>query len=151
VIRQSLRAENGAPALPVLPWLFAADRADHLHREVEPALARGAWVISDRYYHSSLAYQSLTLPIERVHALNADFRVPDLTVYLDVPVQVCLARISDRPEKEIFEEQSRLEAIAASYRRVNAFLRARGERIVDVDGTQRPEAVLAAIVAEIDR
>src|SRR5262249_48635759 len=37
--------------------LFAADRLDHLQREVEPALARGAVVVSDRWYHSSLAYQ----------------------------------------------------------------------------------------------
>ncbi len=75
LIRSSLRAEPDSPAETSLPWLFAADRAEHLTRVIEPALARGAWVISDRYYHSSLAYQSLVQPLERLLALNP-FRAP---------------------------------------------------------------------------
>jgi dTMP kinase len=149
VIRQVLRAEAGSPDVHALPWLFAADRADHLWRTVEPALARGEWVVSDRYYHSSLAYQSLTLPLERVHALNADFRVPHVTIFLAVPVDVCLERISGRPEKEIYEERDRLVKIEAAYRRVNDFLRARGEPIVELDGTRPPDEVEAAVRATV--
>ena len=150
VIRASLRADPDAPAVETLPWLFAADRADHLHREIEPALARGEWVVSDRYYHSSLAYQSLTLPLERVHALNADFRAPDLTLFLAVPVEVCLQRLEGRPTREIYEERDRLARIAASYDRVMGFLRDRGENIAILDGSASVDAVEAAIAAQVN-
>ncbi len=78
--------------------LFAADRMDHVGREIEPALARGEWVISDRYVGSSLAYQSLTAPGEVVEALgwianlNRFAAKPDLTVVLDVPADAAEAR-----------------------------------------------------------
>jgi dTMP kinase len=131
--------------------LFAADRADHLAHEIEPALARGETVISDRYIPSSLAYQSLTLPLERVFALNADFRVPDLTLFLEVPVDTCLLRIASRPSQEIFEERRQLEKIAQSYQQVFDFLRSRGERIVRIDGTASPGGVLEELVQEAER
>jgi dTMP kinase len=149
LIRTTLRDEPGAPDLRALPWLFAADRADHLYRTIEPALARGEWVVSDRYFHSSLAYQSLTLPLARVVELNADFRTPDLTIFLDVPVDRCLARIADRPEREIYEEAGRLTAIAASYHRVIELLRDRGQPIVTLDGTRSIEEVERAIQAAL--
>jgi dTMP kinase len=155
VIRQVLRADPGAPDPRTLPWLFAADRADHLTRTVEPALAEGTIVLSDRYYHSSLAYQSLTMPLERVHALNAGFRAPDLTLFLDVPVDVCLDRIARRAAKtgektEIFEVRERLIQIDASYRVVLDLLRARGEPIAVLDGCEPPERVAAAIREAVD-
>lgn len=152
VIRRVLRAEPDAPLPATLPWLFAADRADHLHREIEPALAAGRVVVSDRYYHSSLAYQSLELPLARVHALNADFRTPDLTLFLDVSIDVCLARIGSRGEaREIFEQRDRLEQIDAAYREVLALLERHGEPIVRIDGEQAPDEVAAAIAAHVAR
>ena len=129
-----------------LPWLFAADRSDHLFRTVEPALARGATVVSDRYYHSSLAYQSLTMPLEQVAALNR-FRAPDLTVFLDVPVDVCLERIGRRGgPREIYERRDRLQRIAEAYEAVLDLVMARGEHVVRLDGTRSPEAVHNAIL-----
>lgn len=150
IIRTTLRAEVNAPAEATLPWLFAADRADHLHRTVLPALQEGACVVTDRYFHSSLAYQSLSIPLDEVWGLNQGFRVPDLTVFLRVPVDECLRRIGDRQIREIFEEKSRLDAIAASYERVVDFLRAKGHRIVDVDGTAPQERVAEAILALVE-
>jgi len=151
VLRRSLRGEPDAPPPSVLPWLFAADRADHLVREIEPALSRGEVVISDRYIPSSLAYQSLTLPLEEVFALNASFRVPDLTLFLEVPVDTCLLRIASRPSQEIFEERRQLEKIAKSYLQVCHFLRSRGERVVRIDGTASPSEVLEELVVEAER
>ena len=150
LIRRVLRAEPDAPDVRTLPWLFAADRADHLYGKVLPTLDSGKWVVSDRYLHSSLAYQSLTLPLERVHALNADFLSPDLTFFLDVPVDVCLTRMDGRSEREIFEHREQLEQISASYTRVLDFLEAKGQRIVRLDGTQSPEAVTGVILAAVD-
>lgn len=147
LIRSTLRREPGAVDPSCLPWMFAADRADHLHRTVEPALADGAVVIADRYLHSSLAYQSLDLPLEEVFALNQRFRVPDRTVLLDVPVDVCLARIDARgAARELFEEHERLERIAEAYDRVVERLIARGDTIVRVAGVGSPRAVLERVI-----
>jgi dTMP kinase len=151
IIRQVLHADLQAPNVQTLPWLFAADRADHLFRTVLPTLDAGRWVVSDRYLHSSLAYQSLTLPLERVHALNADFRIPDLTVFLDVPVDVCLHRMEGRSEREIFEHRDQLERISASYGRVIDLLRQRGDRIEVLAGTEPVEAVTQAILDAMAR
>ena len=146
IIRQVLGADPDAPRMESLPWLFAADRSDHLFRTVEPALARGATVVSDRYYHSSLAYQSLTMPLEQVAALNR-FRAPDLTVFLDVPVDVCLERIGRRGgPREIYERRDRLQRIAEAYEAVLDLVMERGEHVVRLDGTRSPEAVHNAIL-----
>ncbi|TVQ93358.1 MAG: dTMP kinase [Deltaproteobacteria bacterium] len=151
LIRQTLRMEPGAIPPSCLPWLFAADRADHLARKVEPALASGAVVITDRYLHSSLAYQSLELGLEQVFALNQAFLVPDLTIFFDVPVEVCLTRIDARGGvREIFEERSRLEQIATSYEAVLRRLEARGDPIERIDGTGTIEQVSARIDALVD-
>lgn len=146
LIRAALRRQEGAVDVATLPWMFAADRADHLARLVEPSLASGSWVISDRYLHSSMAYQSLDIGMDAVFALNAAFRVPDLTLFIDVPVDTCLARIEARGgEREIFEERTRLERIDRAYRAVLSRLEARGDPIVSVDGSGSIDAVSRAV------
>ena len=158
IIRDTLRRRPGAPLPATLPYLFVADRSDHLNRTVEPALASRKVVVSDRYYHSSLAYQSLELPLERVHALNSDFRTPDLTIFLEVPVEECLARITSRgeetgEEREIFEERERLTRIAAAYEATITRLEEAGEPILRLDGTRGIEElareILAAVLARV--
>lgn len=149
IIRDVLRGDQRAPTVETLPWLFAADRADHLSRRVEPALKRGAYVVSDRYYHSSLAYQSLTLPLDQVAALNA-FRSPHITFFIDVPVDVCLERISKRGgELEIYEKRDKLERIAEAYEKVMTLVRSRGETVIRIDGTQSAKDVHADILAVV--
>ena len=150
IIRQTLVGQADAPTVESLPWMFAADRADHLHRTVEPALARNTVVVSDRYVPSSLAYQSLTLPLEDVLALNARFRVPDLLIMVDVPVDTCLQRIQSRSDhRDIYERKDQLERIHAAYERVLARLAQRGDPIVRVDGTQDMDTVAASIATHI--
>lgn len=79
---------------------FAA-RADHLARVIEPALARGAWVLCDRFADSTMAYQGYAQGVgpETVRTLT-DMVVgktqPDLTLILDLPVDVGLARAAER-------------------------------------------------------
>jgi len=77
--------------------LFAAQRAQHVARVIRPALARGDWVVCARYADSSLAYQGAAYgndPVEmrRLQAFATGGLVPDLTILLDVPVEVGLAR-----------------------------------------------------------
>jgi len=151
LIRQALRGQDGAVHRSTLPWMFAADRADHLTRLVEPSLGAGADVISDRYLHSSLAYQSLDRDLDQVYALNAPFRAPDLTLFVGVPVQACLDRIEARGGvREIFEKREQLEAISRQYDTVLDLLAGRGDRIVHIDGDAPISTVQARILAAVD-
>lgn len=146
IIRATLRGEAGAPPPTALPWLFAADRAVHVQTTVAEALARGAWVVSDRYLPSSLAYQSVDHPLDHVDALNRTFRVPDLVVYLDVPVSTCVERVSARGGAvELFEERQALEVISARYDAVRTLLTGRGEPWTVVDGDAPVDAVADAV------
>ncbi len=77
--------------------LFAAQRAQHVARVIRPALARGEWVVCARYADSSLAYQGAAYgndpgEMRRLQAFATGGLVPDLTILLDVPVEVGLAR-----------------------------------------------------------
>ncbi|MGC6491345.1 MAG: dTMP kinase [Myxococcota bacterium] len=145
-IRRVLRREEGAVHRSTLPWMFAADRADHLSRLVDPALQRGEWVISDRYLHSSLAYQSLDRALEEVWELNHRFRAPDLTLFVAVSVDTCLERMARRGgTAELFEQREALQRVAASYERVMARLQERGDTIVRIDGDAPIESVTTAI------
>ena len=136
LIRQVLNGDPLAPSIETLPWLFAADRADHIYGEIQPALEAGTWVVSDRYYHSSLAYQSLHHPLEEVDALNRQFRTPDLTIFLEISVDDALTRIEKRGEaREVYEQREHLERIAAAYGEVIRLLGSRGEPILRMDAT----------------
>jgi len=152
-IRQTLNPNHEASCVgdAVLPFLFAGDRRDHLDREIIPALQRGAAVVTDRYYHSSLAYQSLAIGLPAVATLNERFRAPDLTVFLDLDPEVSLARIESRGETlERFEALDRLRQIHEAYEAVLVHCRARGERVVSIDASATPEDIHAAIVTEIE-
>jgi dTMP kinase len=148
LLREMLAGAHQPVDATTLGLLFAADRADHLQREIEPGLARGAVVVSDRYYHSSLAYQN-DAGFEWVQQLNERARRPDLTLLLEVPVDVAAARraADGRPE-ELFDRLETQRRVAEGYRRVVAELRGR-ERIEVVDGTQSLDAVAAAILAHV--
>jgi dTMP kinase len=130
----------------VLPYLFAADRRDHLDREIVPALQRGAVVITDRYYHSSLAYQSLAIGLPQVAALNERFQMPDLTIYLYLQPEECLARIQRRgATMERFEALDRLRQISDAYESVLVHCKARGERIERINAIGTPQEVAQVI------
>lgn len=78
--------------------LFSAARAQLLSEKIEPALAAGKWVILDRFYDSTTAYQGYgraILPIEQIHLLNnlaTNNLVPDLTFYLDINLDTSIER-----------------------------------------------------------
>ena len=88
--------------------MYAADRAEHVAAVIQPALDRGAIVITDRYVDSSLAYQGAgrELPVEEVARLNrwaTGGMMPDLTILLDLPPAAGLSRrapSADRLESE---------------------------------------------------
>ncbi|WP_448568413.1 dTMP kinase [Thermus sp.] len=87
--------------------LFSADRAEHVRRVILPSLERGAWVVSDRYLDSSLAYQGFGrgLPLAWLLEVAKEATLgltPRLTFLLDLPPEEALRRVKDpdRLERE---------------------------------------------------
>lgn len=135
--------------------LHFAARRDHLRQTVWPALARGAWVISDRFADSTLAYQGYGQgldpeTIRRIYALTiGDFR-PDLTFILDLPAEEGLARAAARKVGG-----TRYEGMGEAFhaRLREGFLeiaKAEPERCVVIDATADAETVTARLLEALD-
>jgi dTMP kinase len=140
-----------------LAALFAADRMDHLYHTVGRGgiaahLSRGDHVLTDRYHLSSLAYQGMTLDWEWIWDMHARCIRPDLTLFVDVPVTICLERIAQgRGEHfDLFENQGALTQARESYLDSIRRLRELGETIAVVDGDAAPDEVHARIWTYID-
>jgi len=139
--------EKIAPACELL-LLFAA-RAQHLSQVIEPALARGQWVLCDRFVDASFAYQcgGRGLPTTQVQALVKQFVsvLPTKTFWLDAPVEVGMARAGKRGALDRFEQERH-----EFFERVRAVYAARAvnepKRIVKLDATLVAEDVLATVV-----
>jgi dTMP kinase len=105
-----------------MAYLFAADRYYHLYNQqdgIYQNIADGIHVITTRYYFSSLAYNCHNREdFELVSQLNQKFPNPDLLVYLDLPIEIALKRISERPEKEIYETQEKLAKVRKNYQQI---------------------------------
>jgi dTMP kinase len=137
-----------------LALLFAADRLDHVAREVGPALAAGAVVVSDRYLLSSLAYQGLECDEAWVRQINCQAPRPDLTLVLDVPADVAFARVQRRTAAgasvaERFDALELQRRLAGHYRRLHDDPDL-GPMLV-VDGDRPPEAVTEALTQALMR
>jgi len=134
-----------------MTMLFSADRLAHT-TEIE-AQRKVARVICDRYVYSTLAYQTLDPSIdpEWVASLNSECAKPDLTIFLSVPVGVCLDRIGARSEdRSVFERRDLLETIAGNYARLQDLYASHFGPLVTIDGTQSPEAVHEEAISLVD-
>lgn len=152
LIRQMLTGQHAIPGQALsqstFGLLFAADRLDHLQREVEVHLAAGATVVSDRWYHSSLAYQGTGAERDWISMLNARARKPDLTIFLQVRPEVAAKRRASAGRiQELFEDMRMQEEVAAGYKATISELSSQGERIETIDGEASPDAVFGAILA----
>jgi dTMP kinase len=136
--------------------LYAADRAQHVHDVLRPALDAGEVVITDRFVDSSLAYQGAgrTIPMDDVRMLSrwaTEGLQPDLTVLLDLPPEVGLARargraVADRLESESLDFHQR---VRQTFR---ALAEADPDRYLVVDARKNPDEIAAVIrvrVAEL--
>lgn len=134
LLRQILAGEHAPSDATTLGLLFAADRADHLQREIHPELAAGKVVISDRYYHSSFAYQGSEEERGWIGTLNMRARVPDCTFFLEVDPSVAAKRRSDdNRDEELFDKLETQVRVAQGYCDVIAE-RGDTERIERIDG-----------------
>ncbi len=141
-----------APGWATMALLFAADRMDHVEAEIEPFLASGGVVISDRYDASSLGYQSVmsgtggTSAMEWIRSLNRHALRPDLTVVLDLGAEVAAARRELRGDAaQLYEQNEVQRALVAFYRDLGRYLP--NDRIVHVDATGAVDEVFARVLA----
>lgn len=154
-VRELLLQKREEPVAPdaELLLMFAA-RAQHIARVIAPALARGDWVLCDRFTDATYAYQGggRGLSVARIAELEAmvqgDLR-PGLTLLLDLPVAQGLARAGERAEMDRFESEQE-----AFFERVRATYRARAAaepgrfRVIDAGGTiPEVRAALASVLS----
>jgi len=136
--------------------LMFAMRAQHVAQVIRPALEAGTWVISDRFTSSSYAYQGGGRGLDNdaiawLERFVQDDLRPDMTLLLDTPVDVGLARMRSRGEPEDrIEHEGRpfFERVRASFL---AQVAATPERFIVLDAAQPLDAVQAAMHAEVER
>ncbi len=127
--------------------LYAADRLHHLTNNIDGLLKKhqeGYTIVSDRYYFSSYAYHSVYMDMEwviQINALSAGMLRPDLTIYIDVPPDVCMRRLNkNRETVELYESTENLKRVREKY--FEAFDRFRNEeRIAIIDGLGTAEEI----------
>ena len=129
--------------------MYAADRAQHVHEVLRPALDAGEVVITDRFVDSSLAYQGAgrTIPMDDVRSISrwaTQGLRPDLTVLLDLPPEIGLARARGRATADRLESES-LDFHQRVRHTFHALAEAEPDRYLVLDARQTPEELAAAI------
>ncbi len=146
LLREILAGQHTPNDATSLGLLFAADRADHLQREVIPALAQGKLVISDRYYHSSYAYQGTVEDRDWIATLNGRAKAPDCTFFLEVDPEVAAQRrAQDDRDEELFDKLETQKRVADGYLAVVDSLQG-SERIETIDGHQSMDQIAQTIL-----
>ncbi|MCR5219113.1 dTMP kinase [Treponema sp.] len=145
-------------------YLFAADRNQHVNGDlitegstlisgIKNACLSGKIVISDRYFFSSLAYQSIDCPKELPVRLNSGFPLPQLLFYFDIEAKDALKRVDSRGEREIYEKEDFLTKTVNEYRRViDEYAlsgKKEGMKTVIIDACLSKEEIAALIQKEI--
>ncbi len=135
--------------------LFAAARADHLDKTILPALARGAWVVCDRFIDSSRAYQGGAdglgdAEILALHAIGSEGLMPDRTLLLTLPVLEGASRAFDRDNGrgDRFGERG-AEYHARVARAFQSLAEADPDRFRIIDASGTPEEVTTRLLAAL--
>jgi len=135
--------------------LFAAARAQLVREVIAPALLRGAFVLSDRYLDSSTVYQGIGRnlamgPVNQINRFAVGNVMPDLTIVIDVPTEVSLARIrqraSDLPDRMERENIDFYEKVRSGYL---VLAKSMAERFIVIDGTKREDVIEKLIWAAV--
>lgn len=149
---RALLLSGGAVSPAAEVHLFAASRAQLVSEVVRPALARGEWVVCDRFLDSSLAYQggARGLGVDEVLAANrlaVGDCLPDLTLLVDVPAEVASARRGGGPDRIEAEGDGLQRRVAEAYRALAARFAA---RIVPVAGVGSEQEVHRRVMDAVE-
>lgn len=135
--------------------LFAAARADHVEKVIQPALGIGTWVISDRFIDSSRAYQGVAGGIDdaavlALHAFGSRGLLPDRTLVLEVPPEIGADRAAARDgaaaDRFAARERAFHDDVAAAFRR---FAEAEPDRVRLIDAAGDVETVAAGVIKAV--
>lgn len=121
--------------------LYTADRFEHLKRVILPNIAEGNNVVCDRYFYSTIAYESAIFNVkaEWIRKLHENVRKPDLVIFIDIAPEVSLRRKRARPDDRL-EKVELLEKVRDAYRKM-----ANEEKFFIVDGDRSKEEVFADV------
>jgi dTMP kinase len=141
IIKRALRGEVKLQ-VTTEALLFAADRIQHIAEVIRPALKSGKIVITERYFYSSLAYQSARgLSMTWLESINRAALKPNLSILIDLPADEALQRIKRSRRLDKFEQDMKLQRLVRSnYLRI---ARLRGLKIVN--GARNKDEVQADI------
>ena len=135
--------------------LFAAARADHVEKVIQPALGIGTWVISDRFIDSSRAYQGVAGGIDdaavlALHGFGSRGLLPDRTLVLEVPPEIGAERAAARDgaaaDRFAARERAFHDDVAAAFRR---FAAAEPDRVRLIDAGGDVETVAAGVIEAV--
>ena len=134
--------------------LFAAARSDHVERLIEPALARGKWVISDRFIDSSRAYQGAgsglsDSDIMALHHIGSRGMLPDRTLVLRLDSKEAANRAAARDQNQPDRIQGRVETFHADVDIAFVSFAESEQRVRLVDASGAPHEVTMRLLAEI--
>lgn len=133
-----------------MAYLFAADRYDHLNNPVDGVLKlveEGFYVISTRYFFSSLAYHVTdSSSSQLVERLNCDFPDPDLLIYLDNPVESSIKRLNARTVLDKYEEENKLRLVSENYQKIVSDYK--GEKLI-LSATDTKENIHSEILKKV--
>ena len=139
-------------------YLFAADRCEHIFGKggVKELCESGKIVVSDRYFFSSLAYQSVSCGLELPMLLNSQFPLPEYLFFFEINPEISLGRVNARNEhKEIYENIEAQKKIAALYEKVISMYESdpakREEmKIIRIDATKSIEEISNLILQYLE-
>ncbi len=140
-IRAMATSSEPPPPHEELRW-FIEDRREHVKETIAPALERGAVVVTDRYFLSTVAYQGARGhdPGGLLARSEAEFPLPDLVLLLEIPPAGGLERVHRRGASEpAFEQREYLEEVAAIFHSVER------DYVERVDAAADPDAVQAGV------
>ena len=136
--------------------LMFAGRIDHLQNTILPALAQGKWVLCDRYIDSSMAYQGFgrgfgdEQAVQKVQMLIDNFvpKLPDITIWLDLPVVDGMIRAKKRGELDRFEQQD-IEFFERIYQGYQFIHQQSPQRFKQVCADGSPDDVLQRVLKQL--
>ena len=137
-------------------YLLAADRCEHIFGKdgVEDLIKNGKTVVSDRYFFSSLAYQSVSCGKDLPRLLNSPFPLPEYLFYFKIDPEISLKRVDSRNgQKEIYEKLDIQKKIAKLYDEVIEEYQEKtnesGMKIIIIDATKSIDEVFDNILREL--
>ena len=151
LVRQALQKKIQVPSNS-LALLYAADRDDHLYNKeygLVKKLELGIDVITDRYFYSSIAYQSVECSEAFIRTINAFFPNPDILIFVDTSVDECLKRIDKRgEEKELFEKETYLTKVREKYLELLSTL-PQSVSLIKIDGMKSIDQISNEITEKV--